>query len=53
MKKIQVSNEEYPFHENNYIFQEGREKGLGKGIEKIPTETTIVLVFLSLLLKRF
>ena len=46
-KKIRTSSEEYPFPENNYIFQEERLKGLGVCVERISTKLAIVLVFLS------
>ena len=52
-KKIRTSSEEYPFPENNYIFQEERLKGLGMRVERISTKLAIVLVFLPLLLERF
>lgn len=46
-KTFRLSIEEYPFHENNCIWEEeGGLRILGKGIERIPNRTTIF--FLSL-----
>lgn len=52
-KKKRISNEEYPFHENNYIWGRRKGKGFGNSIEIISNISVIVCFSLSVFLSLF